>query len=370
MTSRLLTQLEEELRLAPQCARRFVLMAQIASYYARLGDAERAAAIVEEVRAHSRTNLNGEVVGWVNFVEGLLESFAGRVAESRDKLRRAAAIAESINCDELASLGFAWLAFSSYLSEDLVSMERDANQAILHNCLNFPGALSRLSLTLALCLHYCGSLDKARENYRRCHRAASEVGDEVEISALIHNMAWMSTLAKRNKLLDPAGGVPGRTEITASVESALSFEGLIGDTALHSLSPLLAAQDCILNGQWDRAIQLISENTEHAGEEGFSRLQPGLLADRAYCKIQLGLKEDGLRDAKLALELMRSTKMHGDDTAALHSRLSNVFADLGDIVAHEEQRGLAESAWRKVQDFRSIMLTTSLSLDAVLATGL
>lgn len=356
MVSRLLSRLQSDLKASGDDATKLVAIAKIAAYYAKLGDCERADSHLQQVRIQPREVLSGEVLGWVNYAEGLVEHYAGRTDASREKWVRARAIALSIGSSEVSALASAWLAFSAYLSEDLDGMEREARAAISAGCTDFPSAGARLTLTLALCFHYCGRIDEAKANYRKCRLAVSVSGDEVELAALIHDMAWMSTLGKRNAALVSHGEPAPIATISTSPETAISFEELVGASTIPSLSPLLVAQDLMLNERWGEAMSLISENTNASSEEGFSRLVPGLLADRAYCNLKIGNRQGAEADAHQAVELVRFTPMHGDDLAAFHSRLATVFdmLELSKEASHHSQ--LAELAWKRVYEFRAKML--------------
>lgn len=341
--------------------------ARIAAYYARRGEEDRAKAAIGSIRALPREVMGAPLLSLINFAEGLLHFKAGDVARGLEKWSRARAISLSCGHTEGMSLASAWLAFAAYQAEEVGDMAEHVRFALAHGLAECPQAVSRTALTIGLSFHYCNEYEKARQNYLRCHGAATQCGDEIEISALIHDTAAMAIHVKRCSEFNRADVDGGPSVISTKLESVFSYEELVGVNSLPSLSPILLAQEKVLERQWADAIELIDKNLQRSGADGYARLVPGLLADRAYCRKMLGEPNAAVADIELSQRTVCSAKLHRDDTALLYSRLSQVHGLCGNSSQAADFAVRAAAAWKEVKVFKQRLLAVSTELDGALA---
>lgn len=355
MKSRLLAKLEETMRNGIDSGDGYRAKTKAAAHYGKLGDVAKARSLLSEVRSEPNAMSEPSVVSLINWAEGLLEFRSGDSDRGVDKWNRARAIASAVDFSEGAAIASAWLAFAAYLREDLIDLSKNARFALQGGIAEYPQALSRLSLTLALCFHYCGDITSARRYYGISHRAATECGDEVELSALIHDMSTMLIHEKRVASFVDLNGRVASTATATNLASADSYEDLIGVRGLQSLSPQLAAYEAVVDGRWSDSIALIDRSLESAVKDGYSRLVPALLADRALCHLMLNEVSAAQTDIEQSLSAYSISVLHRDDRAIYFSRLSQVYGLMGNDPARGEYAGLARQAWGLVEEFEMEM---------------
>ena len=356
MKSRFLVGIEAELATMSSPGDRCIPLARMAFHYARLGRSDRVEEIVNEIRKSlmGSEHNSGSAVCWINVAEGVVFHYEGRTSDARTKWLRTRAVAESLNLRDVSAVASAWLALSYYLSERLEMLESSSMHALERTDFGNNSAISRLSLTIALCYHYTGQVSIARKWYTQARIAAVNDGDEATLAAIIHSMAWMSiSISRANHLV---GGIASEQSdlLKVKAETVESWEMLVGATNLPALTPLLLAQQSIVGGHYSIAINLIDKYSIDAREQGFERLSPGLMADRAYCLLQLGRMPEAEATAREAHQLSREA-LHSDDLLILHSVLFEVFSKLQISSLENYHRGESVLAGDRLKRFKGEM---------------
>jgi hypothetical protein len=364
MKHRYLSKLEAELAEARSPSVENKLLGQIAFHYARLGKTEAATAAIEKVRSHVSqvTYDSGAAVCWINLAEGIIEHYAANTRIARSKWERSRAVARSLGLREVAAISSAWLALSAYLAEDVQYFESSSVESVRLSDEENYSAISRVSLNVALCFHYGDVISSARDWYTRCRLAAVRDGDEATLAALMHSMGWMSISSKRNQALMKGGQVAQGDLLSITAETVQSYESLVGAANLPAMTPLLFAQNCLLEENYEIAIKIIDEHCAAACSQGFGRLAPGLLADRAYCLASVGRLREAENDAMRAYG-MTIEELHSDDLAVFHSRLAATFSLLK-INTHSQLHGeKAIEAWDKLNSFKMEMVDAARAIE-------
>lgn len=360
MKHRYLSKLEAELAEARSTSVENKILGQIAFHYARLGKTEAATAAIDKVRLYASQVAydSGAAVCWINLAEGIIEHYSANTGKARSKWERSRAVAQSLGLREVAAIASAWLALSSYLAENIESFESRSIESIRFSDEENYSAVSRVSLNVALCFHYGDDISSARAWYTRCRLAAVRDGDEATLAALMHSMGWMSVSSKRNQVLMEGGRVAQGDLLSITAETVKSYESLVGAANLPAMTPLLVAQNCLLEGKYEVAIEIIDEHCAAACSQGFGRLAPGLLADRAYCLVSMGRSHEAKTDAMRADE-MTTEELHSDDLAVFHARLAATFSLL-EINAYSQAHGeKAIEAWNRLALFKRKMVNTA-----------
>lgn len=162
------------------------------------------------------------------------------------------------------------------------------------------------------------------------------------ISALMHNMTWLQMLTMRQAVLFTGQeDAKAAYHALANAGSTEGFDEIKGDTSWLELKPILRAQIVSLKGDPAGALRMYER---HLTPGAPVRLQANLLADKAWCHIELHQFGEAVICAELALASW-TEEAQIDDQAATHSRLAQVFAALGDAVQYGQQRELAREAW-------------------------
>ena len=344
MSSRLLSRLDADIKVAPTAFAADCLRCERAAYLARHGDFDEATQQLEALRKHYSTRPSSAISAWLHLAEGLLCHYKDLSPHARDKLNRAHALSAAAGLKPLQALSAAWLAHLDYLRMDIDSMARRVAEALSLAVADHHAARARAELVVAQAYHEAGRFDLARPWYDSARRHATADGDDATLSAMMWNMASLRVAAWRQiEACEPAAvGVDARALLSA--ESTAHFDDMLGVKSLRALQPILRAQVCTLLGRTDEALALYTQHLADALAEGMRPVEGVLLADRAWCHARAGnldaARADGLAAAS-ALSLPGSFC----DRAPGHSRLAQVFEALSDVATARTQRELASAAW-------------------------
>ena len=342
MKSRLLLRLEAEIKACKDPFEVDCLRAERACYLARIGEVDEATAVVADLH-RKYGHRQAAIAVWSSLVEAMVSHFSDMGPLAHDRIRRAHALSTATGLTRLQALSAAWLAHMCYLRTDMAAMKAHLVQALALARPDDHTTLARANLVVAQALHAAARLDLALPWYSRARVHASKEGDDASISALMHNMAWLRATNMRQAVFCRATEVNEEVHALTSAESTLHFDLLVGSTSLGSLVPLLRAQILSLESKPSEALEIYEQYLVAAIRQGMGRLESSLLADQAWCRVQLGQNDDALSDARAA-EARLDPVSHADDRAPAHSRLSQVFEMLGlsvDAKKHADQAGAA-----------------------------
>ena len=269
-----------------------------------------------------------------------------------DKFRRAHALSGAAGLDSLRALSAAWLAHMAFLRADVIEMTRRVEESLSTAKQFDHPARARTSLVVAQGYHQGGRLDLALPWYSRARGHAVAEGDDATVSALMHNMAWLRASNLRQETIL---GVKLRGESANALLGANStahFDSIFGLTNLQAHVPVLRAKLLASQGDAEAALTLFEAHSAVAIREGMGRLEADLLADQAWCRVQLGQLKEAERDALMAEEHIDPNGQY-DDRAFAHVRLAEVFRVLGNNDAAVRHEALAAAAWSGYLDFQS-----------------
>lgn len=342
--SRLLSKLDTAIAASTDPLSSHCLRIERACYLARRGDVDEVRATLFEFRRRYEQHPNVAVSAWLSLAEGLLIHFGNMGQQARDKIHRAYALSAAAGLVQMNALSSAWLANMDYLLGDMAGMARFVGRALEHAAKDNHSALSRANLVVAHAYHLAGRLDLAKPWYAKAHEHATAEGDDLTIGALMHNMAWLRFANLRQETLCGTAASSSGEHALTSVESTLQFDSLFGATSLHTLAPILRAQVLAIEGRYVEALAAYEEYLAPAIQQGMARMHSNLLADQAWCRMNLGHADAAQVDAQDA-ESRIDPRGHFDDRASAHSRLAHVFAALGDPHSANRHNALAVAAW-------------------------
>jgi tetratricopeptide (TPR) repeat protein len=279
---------------------------------------------------------------------------AGLDADALLKWRRAAAIASADECIDVLAIIAGWTAFLHYTNGRFESMIDELRNAFeLHRMNPAVGALtSRSRMVVALVLHTCRKTQEALHWYKDARGAALSVGDDVEIAALVHNMAWIRVYNHRNALLRGEAVASLEADISrVSSEAVQSYEELVGLASFPAMTPLLRAQNFMLSEDFSSALSILDEHAKNVRSQGLGRLEPNFNADRTYCLARLG-KLDNAAEAIESITRSIDESVHVDDLAVLYSRLRDSARLMG-LAALSSS--FNDAAWRNWQAFDELI---------------
>ena len=346
--SRLLTRLDAEIASARNAVEADCKRAERACYLARTGRIAEAQEVVNQLHQRYGQRPHIEVSVWVHLAEGLIEYFRDMSPTARGKILRCHALSAAVGLKPMQALSAAWLAHLDYLREDVLSAKQYIVQALHLSAIDHHAALGRASLVVAQALHYAGQMVPARVWYAHARSHATSDGDELTVSALMHNMAWLRALDLRKGVLGGQRESDDAHHALMNAESIAHFDSLIGSFGLGSLVPILNAQILTTSGRYEEALALYDANLDASLAQGMYRLRADLVADRAWCRLKLGLLDESRRDVVEARATL-DPNGHCDDRALAHGRLAMLLAELGDVVDAQFHSTQARAAWSEYE---------------------
>ena len=329
------------------------LRAERACYRARQGRIDEARQTAAQLRERHAVRPVASVTAWVNLVEGLCSHFDDLGANARDKLARAHALSAMQRGSRLHLLCAAWLAHVDYTNHQPAAMSLHVREALEFAAVDDHTVRSRACMVVAQALHLGTGLDLATPWYAASHRHAIAEGDDLTISALIHNRGWLQLTRLGEGALSDDGSETVRNAF-AGISSSRSYDRLIGTASIAIIAPLAEAQILCSKGLANDALALFEAHGLGQARAEY-RLASTMLADQAWCRMKVGQTEAARTDA-IAAERSLLPATHVDDRAATHTRLADVYASLGDREVADLHATAAARYWGEFEQLKSEMV--------------
>ncbi len=342
--SRLEIRLEAEISNAQSVLDADCKRAELAAYHVRLGRVAEVERTLRDLRQRYKVHPNVAISAWLNLVEGLVGHFGDMDAGARDKILRAHALSSAAGLVPMKALSAAWLAHFDYAVLDIEAASAHVRSSIACSNVNDDSVRSRASLVIAQILHLAGRYDVAKPWYIKARFHANRDGDNATIGAVLSNMTWlhMSNFRQTYFLKDII--LPHDLNILLSAESARNFDRLFNVNTFANLEPVLRAQIFSLRGQWIEALALYDSYFSSATSKSAFRFSAILLADQAWCRLQVGNKSRVREDALVVIQHLHQS-IQIDECAATHSRLFEIFSEVEYFDEMKRHRELAKSSW-------------------------
>jgi hypothetical protein len=340
--SRLLKRLDAEIAAASGAAQSASLKVQRALLRVRHGQMSQGREELTALHLLAFQHPNPEIAAWLHYAEGLMSYYTDFSSAAHEKVARAQAMAKAAALNDLSALCSAWLAQFAYLRHDLAEMLAQAATCDAQAELDDHAARYRLCTVLGLAHDLTGRADLSRDWYAKARAHALADGDDASLSALMYNMAATRTAQVRRDALSQ--GLVQNSGLLLGADSIKHYDAAVGGSVQPELTPVLCAQILTVEGDHAQARKLFEAHLPQTMAAGLARWGSSLLADLAWCRVNLGQLEMGMQQAREAeSELDGLTDM--DDRAATHSRLVQVFAALGETAAAARHEALATQCW-------------------------
>jgi hypothetical protein len=366
--SRLLATLEAAIKSAANPIEAQCLRAERAALLARQGQLERARGAIDELNAQLAWQPNNNMLrAWVALAEGLhgYYSVIGRDAQETIELAYSLAQNGGPSAVRLRATAAAWLANLAFANCDTPRMAALTREALDGAAPEHHGARARAALVAGYAYHFGGQPEVAQRWYEASRRHAIAEGDEAHLSALMHNQAWMrASLARMALLFEGEQRDPSSvTQALMGAESIGHYDAGIGTASLGSLVPILRAQVLTAQGRWADALALFDANFDAAMGEGLKRIASCLLADRAWCELNLG-HADKARALAGAAEQALAEPGDIDDRAVALARLAQVREGLDETGLASQHLAESQRLYEAHREQQQRLVST---LDEVLA---
>jgi len=338
-TSRLLRRLNAQVVGAGDPHAADCFRAERACFLARQGYFGEARRSIEALRSRYASHPDAEMSVW-------LSHFAELGSIAHDKVMRAHALSAATGLVQLNALTAAWLAQMDFAKLDADKLALHVSQSLRLSDLKHHSARTRACLVIAQALHLAGRWDLASPWYTRTRLHATEEGDDLSISALMHNMVSMRLDYFRQITLTGRGDArEGDTALTG-LESSINFDSLIGTSTFEHVRPLMRARFLSLQQRTSEALLVYEKQIRTGVASEFSRLESDVLSDIAWCRLLQGDLAGAQADA-IAAERSITPKTQVDDRAATHSRLANYYRKTGNQSEANRHERLAAESWRE-----------------------
>ena len=356
--SRLLAKLDAAIATAGHPIEARCLRAERAGLLARQGQLEASRAAIDELTAQLAWAPNPTLRAWLALAEGLHGYYSALGCAAQEQVEQAWRLArDGPAMPRLHALAAAWLANMAFANDDMPRMAALVREALDTAAPEHHAARARAALVAGYAYHFASAGVRAQPWYEASRRHAIAEGDETQLSALMHNQAWMRASQARLALLfgttDAHHSVEHGLATSPAAEDAVAqalmgaesighYDAGIGTASLGSLVPMLRAQVLTAQGRWPEAMALFESHFEAARSDGLERLLPCLLADRAWCEWQVGQPRKA-RALVAAAEQALQQDCDTDDRAMAHARLAQACNALGDAAGGQRHRRAAEA---------------------------
>jgi tetratricopeptide (TPR) repeat protein len=348
--SRYLARIDEAIAKAGDSVEGDCLRAERAICLARLGKSELAIAQLTEVRNARSRRVSLLLSAWASLADGLVEYFAEASFAPRTKLLRAQALAASGNLAEVDGLSSAWLAQLSFSSHQVSQMEENLRRA-LAVAPTYRPARARAALVAAQALHFASGFEAAIEWYRAARLDGIEVGDELTINAVVHNMAWHRLYAFRQHILRDGGEASQDAFVGLSGESYRNYDEFLGVTTFDQMEPMFQAEYFALVGRPGDALTVWRDSLSDLAPDARDRWQSHMLACYGWCKAATG-DIVGASETAAQAQATITDKVQVDDLAASYSYLARLYSLVGDAHNAHEARVAADTTWVSVESLQ------------------
>ncbi len=269
-------------------SQRGVYLAELACYYARVGDFERAESSRVELRRVFGDGRDLRVSVLIMTLEALLLYFRELSPAARDRLLRAKLLCTAGKEVRLLALTSAWLAHIDFNLERFGDMSESIALGLASLDADDGTAECRLALVLGDAFMYCGQEKAARHWYERAHVSATRLGDQAAIGAMTYNRAALRVANLRLAQIAEPNQAVDFALARAELKSATNYQAVAG---LRSLDHLLRAAQVgvlMLENDFSKAYAHIQQILDSGEVPSHSGAFYTLRADRLTCSVKLG----------------------------------------------------------------------------------
>lgn len=313
MTSPLVQRLLECVQQAQDPAVKACYMAELACYWARIGEFDKAEELRSELRQGFGDGRNIRVSILIMCLEALLAYFRELSPSARDRMSRAALLSMAAQDPSLISLTSAWMAHIDFNLNKFDSMASAIKSCLSKMSSNDESVDCRISLVLGDAFLFSGLISSSNMWYQRARAAAAKIGDQAAIGALTYNRAALHVAAARLKHITDPLPSSDITLVQVEVQSAINYQAI---AQLRSLDHLLQSAHVgamILLSQWTEALPVIAKVLE-------SSEIPENAAQRTLLEVDLALSLASLGNTSRAVQIVTSLQDSVIDTFSADDR--------------------------------------------------
>ena len=328
-------------------------MCRLAAQLARNGKLDGAFGAIKSVRAQFGPGLHPEVASWLMLSEGILHFCKFENPAAYDRLQRAHGLAVAFKLNAAVPVCAAWMALIEFNTLRREKMIAHLQEALTLAASDNHQALARANLVAACAFHMAGGFKHAKPWYDRARQHAIAEVDEETLGAVFFNVA---TFRLNEVRLGDAFDCLAATEAKfASIEAAgsYSYDYMTGNIAQEPWRLLLRGQHLTIERKFEEA----KSNLDLVDVENLDskRTKPVVIADRAWCALNLGNISEAER---LLQEVTMHTDSIGedDDRAFIFGRLAQICFSLQKFGEAKHYRAVGDEALSSFRRYQSVFL--------------
>jgi hypothetical protein len=358
--------LEKLVASAPDAATAAAHKTEIAAYWARMGDFERAEGLIADVRGRFGDGSYARVSIGVMCAEAQLIYFKELGDQARDRMSRAQLLSVAGRDGDLSALTSAWLAHICFNQHRYLEMSR-----ALRTCLDTVGpgnqqAACRLALTLGDAFYAAEDRESGSTWYTKAHGYAVSMGDHSAFAALTYNRAALGAFVARIRVLDSAISPADMDLLDGEVRSANNYQNVAGLASFRQQLENATVAIHLLRGQYADALVRIEALLSDSANISPSDASTVLQCDRCMALALTGRLERARTELiRLAdgIDLERCTP---DDQVVALSSLERASRSLGE---HDRQEDLSRRLQVARSSYRELLGELRSSLSQAVGPG-
>lgn len=354
-TSRVINDLDNQIRASTCNANRNVLFARKAFTLARFSLVQEANDIIRDLR-QINTTFETRLSAWIMFAEGVIEHSAHLdIAKAKDRVIRAHLVGQVANDPTLAGTSAAWLAFFCFQQSKYLEAKEYMEKAFSWTKNEDREGRARACMVMGMGFLYSGETNKGKAWMQLARDNAVKSGDIAMQNIIFYNSSAYQTA--QLTLLDCTTGVsPDEIKFALmSAQSASNFNTALGIANQISMLPIQRAELLTIEKKWQEAADIFDKFIDKAKVDGQSAVVPKYIAQRAWCRANLG---DSIASK---LDIAQANALSGqcpdpDDLAVLHLRLSACAELLGDAVLASNERELGDKHLLSYREQQAVVM--------------
>ena len=299
MTSPLVQRLITNIDRCQDTEGRACYVAELACYWARVGEFEEAERLRTELRRDFGDCRSVRVSVLIMCIESLLMYFRELSPLARSRMAAANVLSTAASDSRLTTLTSAWMAHIDFNLNRFETMVTAIAACLSTIDADDGTADCRVSLVLGDAFLFVRALSPSDAWYARARTAASRVGDHAAIGALTYNRAALHLAAARIKSLNQPLPTQEVNLMLAEVQSAINYQSIARLRSLDHLLQTLSVGALLLQERFGEALLKIREVLQLADV-------PPDSAQRALLQADLALALASTGQTAIALQVIES----------------------------------------------------------------
>lgn len=299
---------------------RAALLAELAGYWARAGEVDRAETARQDLRRRFGDYRSPRVSVLIMVLEALQSYYGDLSPNARDRMLRASLLSKGFRDPALIALTSAWMAhieLNHARFDSMVSELTHAFQSVEEVPTRRGFVPCRVALTLGDANLMAGLPAISQAWYEAARREANERGDHAAIGAMTYNRAALRVARAR---FDELAGIDtgiDRSLLRVDVDSAINYQTAAQLSSLEHLLTTARASLWILQGQFGDAANIIPQllTSDQVPDPSVQRLL--LEADLALALGKLGQFDDARKHVDACVEAYSNAIMIPTDDQCL-----------------------------------------------------